>query len=164
MERVEGSKFRESKGFTVKFLTSNYRRVTVRPTVASLLEDQARSFSDIAREVGVTRERVRQLAKSFGVIGREMEAVRRKVREAEKAAAKEARLKLVLTEWERNRRVSRANVIFLNRYLHSKGRFRCGSCNNSYPLEKKVSGRSNVCRLCASARIMRSRSRKMLGV
>jgi len=124
--------------------------------VRGLLNNPDLTLTDISDQVGVSRERVRQIAKRFGVTGRQRELVRRNTRFMAEAKAREAGRLAIFDRWQKTGECDGPKAArIINDYLATCGQNRCSQCNTAKDLElmSKVKGgrRRYRCNACNAA-------------
>ena len=131
-----------------------------RADIESMLAEGRSNFTEIARGIGCSRERIRQIAKSEGITGRGRSALRAADRILKAKAAKAEAHRLVIDRWESdNICCSKGDAMIINLHLGQRGEFRCGTCGERRPLSLRTKGPTNRCKGCNSANSKRSRDR-----
>lgn len=137
--------------------------------IKTLLEDPALLLSDIAEKVGLTRERVRQIAKRFGTTGRLREKDRKRAKLDAKKAAIAARDRAIVEAWETRKECkNKLHSAVINVHLAKQGMKRCCQCGIPKLLENMSKGaggkRTSRCSACNAKNSNTYYHRKRLSV
>lgn len=110
------------------------------------------NFSEIGVRVGLSHERVRQIARPLGVTGRGRIAERISTRLVAERARKEAEIARIINAWEVHGECKSSWAArIIRQHLAKSGKFRCCQCGNPKLLSemaKTGKGQAKRCLLC----------------
>lgn len=128
--------------------------------VRQLLANPDLGFQAIADRVGVSRERIRQIAKRFGVTGRQCKVSRRNTRFMAETKVREAEEAAIFDHWQKTGQCDgiRAAMV-INRSLVVVGMKRCCRCNQPKRIAEMSLQKSTRCKSCTAKNTAEWRAR-----